>query len=355
VLLLPTGLLLLSWERAGLPLRLLRWGALNALAVLLAAGLHGIMRLSEYYDDLQAGRELIYPVRSPREGLSDPLRWLEANWPEYRDAFAGYLTLPLIVAAAIGLGLLLRERPRHALVLLAWILLPLGANVLLAEIPFPRYLVLCLPPILALAGIGLVRTVAAAACAFPRWRYLAAGAVIALAFLPALAYDAAVLADPGGVEYPSLDDEQFVSGWAAGTGWEELADDLEERSSGRPPTVALGEGFSRWIELRFRDSSLELVVVADPRAAEATFAIENGFGLPKLAEPPIHLQRVEVYERPRDGTPLVLYQRVAELDGRVYASPQEVRDRLPDFVVEEKLAEHPSLRHWFETWPSGPS
>ena len=350
VLLLPTGLLLLSSERQGLAMRLARWAALNALAVAIAAALHSIMRLSANYAALEAGRQQIYPVRSVREGLSHPLRWLEQNWPEYREALGGYLTLPLVLAAAVGLALLLRERTRHALVLLAWIVVPLGANVLVAEIPFPRYLVLCLPPTLALAGVGLVRTFAAVGRVAPGRQALAVAAVATLTLLPAAAYDVAIVADPGGVTYPSLDDEQFVSGWAAGTGWEELADELEARARGKPPTVVLGDGYSPWIQLRFRDTSMQLLVDSDPRALDASFAIENGYGLPRLTDPPIHMQGVQVYKRPHDGTPLVLYQRVAEVNGRVYESPQELRDRLPEFVVEQLLDTQPPLRRWFETW-----
>jgi 4-amino-4-deoxy-L-arabinose transferase-like glycosyltransferase len=349
IVLLPTGLLLLSWERDGLRRRLLRWAGLNAVAVAVAAAIHSIMRLSEHYAALEFGREQLYPVRSIREGLSDPLRWLEANWPEYREAFAGYLTLPLVLAAAVGLGLLLRERIRYALVVLLWLLLPLGANVLFAELPYPRYLVLCLPPLLALTGVGLAWAVAAAASLAPRRRTIAVAAVAVIALVPAVVYDARILADPGGVEYPSLDDEQFVTGWAAGTGWEELADDLEAQAAGDPATVAVGDQFAPWIGLRLRDSALEPVVATSPRALDAEFAIQNLDPLPRLTEPPIHLQRVGLYERPRDGTPLVLYRRVAEVEGRVYASPQEMRNRLPEFVLNGLLEQSPPLRHWFET------
>jgi hypothetical protein len=348
------GLLLVPWKPAGRLRQLGRWVVLNGVALLLAAALHSIMRLSEFYDGLAAGRRTIYPVRSLREALSDPLRWTEANWPVYRDALGGYLTLPLVLAAAVGVGLALRERQRLGFVLLAWILVPLGANVLLAEAPYPRYLLLGLPPILAFAGLGLARTVSALG-QLPRYPTIAAVAVAGLALLPAVVFDLRIVSDPGGAEYPSLDDEQFVRGWAAGTGWEELASDLEARLAGTPRTVALGDGFSPWIRLRFRDAPVELIRVDAEGATDATFAVENGQKLPVLADAPLQMSRVATYPRPRGGTPLVLYQRVAVIDGKTYSSPDELRSRMPDFAFDQLVAANPALRRWIDVWAGAAS
>lgn len=349
LVLLPLSLLCFDWGGARAAARLAAWvgGVVLALAV---AGIgFSILLLSEYWDDLGPTRRAIGMHRPLGEALAHPLRYGGENWPLFREALSGYLTVPLLLLFAVGAGLALRARSRPAAVLLAWALAPLAGSVLLANVAYPRYIVIAVPPMVVFAGFGLVRL----------WEWIAfrRGATVATALavlvaVPAVVFDARVIADPAGFEYPALDDEQFATGWAAGRAWEDVADELEQRTGGRPALVQLGERTSPALQLLVRDSpNIRLVAGTDERTRAAAYAIENGDTIPP-GHGILSLRPVWETARPRGGTPLRLLARGVDWEGSFYATPDDLRAGLdlPDAEFDAFLASHPEVQAWYRAW-----
>jgi hypothetical protein len=226
-----------------------------------------------------------------------------------------YFTIPLLLAAAGGWVLLLRERLRLALLLTVWIALPFAAALLLPYSPYARHIMFLTPPLVVLAGIGLARAVAFAA---ERWgrRPLGAAAVaagVALAFTPALVLDARVLADPAGAKYPGADTYQYVRGPSGGAIWPAVADEIRRRTGGRPTIVMKSAAVTFVLEFLLDDPDIKFVFGDDPRARRAKLILQDSLPFPDPAGQPLldsgRFRLVRTFHRPRDGFIVRLYQR----------------------------------------------
>jgi hypothetical protein len=313
-----------------------------------------ILRLSEYRDDLDRLRTL-YPVHSVREGLSDPEMWMELNWPGYREVLAIYLTPLVILAAAVGVGLGLRRTWQMTTVLTTWGIVPLVAASLLADAPYPRYVHVAAPPLLVLAGAGCVWTADGLGAALrsrgrPRLSELALPFVIGLVAVQAVVFDLRLAVNPTSVTYPGLDDEQFVTGWPAGTGLKDVKRELELRA-GRSGavTVLLGPNSPSWLTYSMRDDPRFRFVATDEDPT-ALYAIENGSPLPPRTAP-LAWSTVQRVERPRGGVPLVVSESGVRYGGRFVASPEELRRLIvPDSRFDAYVAQRPAVKAWLEAW-----
>jgi hypothetical protein len=352
----PLSLLLADWSREGVVRRFVRLAGLAVASGIVSYAIFSVLELSEFRDDLDRQREL-YPVHSVREGLSDPAMWLEQNWPAYRDVLAVYLTPAVIVAAAVGVGLGLRRSWRPTTVVAAWGLFPLVAAALLADAPYPRYIHAAVPPLVVLAGAGCVWTAEAAASALrARGRRgsdsLALPLVVGLVALSPLVFDLRMAVNPASVTYPGLDDEQFATGWTAGTGLKTLKTELESRA-GRsgPATVLVGPSTPpSWLTFAMRNDARFRFVAPDNDDPSALYAIENGAPLPPRSAP-LAWDPVRRVERPRDGVPLVLHESGVLFGGRVISSPEELRQLIvPDERFDAYAASRPAVKAWLEAW-----
>ena len=350
LVLLPLGALLLDWRREGRLRRVSAWVGANALALGVAGAAYSTMQLSQFYDDFRELQEPdATPVHSFGEGLRDAGRWIEQNVPPYAETLAGYFTLPLLALCVLGIVVAVRARPRAALVVAAWAAAPLAASVLLADVPHARYLLTAAPPLVVFAGIGAVTLVIWTR--ERRGRRVAALAA-ALVVLPALAYDARVLANPNTASYPARDDQGYATGWPSGSPWPPLADELRRRAAGGPALVVLGEHHPIALQLLLLDTPrITFVRVGDPRADSARFAVQNDQPLPPL---PGALRRREVwrYERPRGGDAAVLYETGVEAGERVYSAPSALRSGLglPDAEFDAFTAARPEVERWYRAW-----
>jgi hypothetical protein len=90
----------------------------------------------------------------------------------------------------------------------------------------------------------------------------AAATTIAL-LLPALRFDARVLAHPATTRYPSLDDWQYVTGVPAGSPWPGLADAIRRFAAGQ--RVVIATPVSIIYENRFDPVIPELLLDNNPR------------------------------------------------------------------------------------------
>jgi hypothetical protein len=290
--------------------------------------------------------------RSPDEALHRPWHWIAALLPDFGSAFVGYTTVTLLAAAVVGAVVAWRRSRGLPLLLLLWCLVPFGLGVLLALTAYPRYVVGAAPPLVPLAAVGLL---AIAGAGRRLDRPAVAIGVAALLVVPALAADARFVADPGRTSYPGLDEEQFASGWAAGNAWVALDRELERL---RPDGVLVADyGLGSPVtELELGSRGVSLIEGPSEQADRAPLIVDNGVPHP---EPAVgELREIWRYERPDDGTPLVLYQRGVTVGDRFVTNADELRsvvDAPTDAAFDAWLAARPQALAWYEAWHADPS
>jgi hypothetical protein len=252
------------------------------------------------------------------------------------------------VGAAAGL----RRRPALTGVLLVWAVVPVAAVTALADVPFVRWLLVAAPPLVVLAGLGSVE-LCALAWALVRGRRVrpVAAAVVALVLLlPASVLSVRVLAAPASTALPGRDDVDYLREWSAGGPWPRVVRDLRELAGGSELVVATaGNGF-QYPTLVLRRSPVTLLDEEAEIPAEALAGLENGAA---LADGPEVLtwRRARVYQRPRDGVPVVLLERAVRYGGRAMASPDELRAAIgSDADFDAWIDAHPAARQWLVAW-----
>jgi 4-amino-4-deoxy-L-arabinose transferase-like glycosyltransferase len=323
LVLLPASLLLVE-RGPGRRERVIRWARFAAGAAVLALLVNALLRLSPNHGDIAANRAALDQYRSLDEVVREPFGVLSTNWPSFGPALSGYLTVPLILLLAPGIGLALRRSARLTGVLLIWSAAPLVAALLLVPFGYPRYILSAIPPLAVLIGFAVsdglreIRT---------RWADTpgaarAVAAVGALLFVPAAAFDLRVLAHPSTARYPGEDDWQFVAGWPAGTGLDGIARALETRAPAGATKVA-AVYYTPWnLAVKFDDphrlrvtrqpsqdevvangrgKTFHFVNFGSPGAETARFVLDySGFALPE-GRSLIGYRLVASFTRPRGG------------------------------------------------------
>ena len=350
VVLLPASLLLFDWQAPRKARRLCVWTGYALVALALAGIAYLVLTLSDYWDDYPHARRSLGTFRDFGTGLAHPIRWLQAEWRDYGTELLGFVTIPLLLTCALGIVLAIRERRRLGLLYVLWLAVPLVVAILFLPNPFVRYLVPLTPMLAVFAGHGI-----AWLSSLRRRRVAVAAIVVALAL--AGVFDARVLANPATAPYPGLSREEYASGWAAGTGWRELADELQRRADSGKIVVASYAGLSDALHLSLGDDPRVQIVAGQPGKSgpEATsdYVVENGTPLPADAGYGV-LAPAWTYKRPHDGTPLILYRRGVRWQGHTYMTPDELRAGLglPDADFDRFIAAHPDIGAWYRATAS---
>ena len=352
VWLLPLGALLFDWRRERLGARLVRWLGCLALAGLIALALYQVLRLSPLWPELADARDAALARHGLGTFLDDPGYWIERNWAQYRLAFRGYLTVPVIAASAVGLALMMRRSWRVGLYVLGWIAVPVAGLAALASEPFLRWLLVVVPPIVVLGGVGAVEMVRAAARLGARrgegTARLAGAAVCVVLLVPGLVWSIETIARPDTRLYPSRDDIDFVQGYSAGGPWFEVVDQL--RSVPGQFVVTTGGNGLEYPVLALRDRPIRFVPasVNDPAALLALRNTRDP--LPPSPEP-LAWRTLRRWERPRDGLPVTLSERGVLVDGRFASTPAQLRRLLGgDEALDRYAADHPPVARWLAAW-----
>jgi Dolichyl-phosphate-mannose-protein mannosyltransferase len=352
VWLLPLGVLLLDWRRDGVRRRLVHWVALVALAGAVALAVYQVLRLSVHWEELQDMRDATLARHSVADFLRHPGRWIGRNWPSFRLALRGYLTIPLVLAAAVGAGTTLRTTPRVGLYLVGWAVLPLAAVVALADVPFVRWELVAVPPLVVLAGIGvavLVRGTLSLTQDAGRPAAWTACALLALALVaPALAWDGRTLADPATRPYPAHDDVDYVQAYSAGGPWLELVPWFR-RLPGSVRVATVGSGLEQ-LEVSLRNDGVLLVSAGDA-GPDAVLALQNTVDPLPAPEPPFAWRTIERLSRPRHGVPVTLSERVVRVGAQTAASPAALRRLLGSEAAWSAFsARYPAVAVWAAAW-----
>lgn len=330
VVLLPAGLLVFAWSEPGRALRLARWLGGAVLALIVGYGLYSVERLSPLYYELGRIRKSLGQYTPLGQALEHVGTIFQRNWPGYRVELDVYLTVPLIVAFAVGLGVLLARRPHQALLVLLWIVVPLGLVILIAERPLGHYLPPAVSPAIALMAIGLMEAwrLLSTRLAGVRWRPPALAALAALAILPSLWFDARLIADPERVRLPAYDDRELITDAASGSGWRGLAAIVKQRTRGlSTPVPVLYSGILSYdIPMQLGDPEsvrYPFYSVEEPAAQQARFLFSTGplppsctatnmthsLAFPSCSQlPQRRLRELSSYRRPRGGSVVTLYE-----------------------------------------------
>jgi len=356
LVLFPASLIVFDWSGRQVVRRLVGWGAHALVALLLAGAAYLILTLSDYWDDYPQARRSLGTFRDLGDGLAHPLRWLQAEWRDYGTELLGFVTIPLLIACVIGIVVAFGIRRRLAVLYLLWLLVPLVVAILFLPNPFVRYLVPITPTLAVFAGLGIAASAAFVSGRVARPRRLGV-LVVVVALAAAVVFDARVVADPATAPYPGLSRDEYASGWAAGTGWRELADVLQRRADAHEVVVASYAGLSDALLLSLGDDPRVQIVAGQPgnSGPEATsdYVVENGTPLPSDPGYGV-LVRTWAYERPHHGTPLVLYRRGVQWQGQMYVTPDDLRAGLglPDADFDRFIAAHPDIGAWYRATAS---
>ena len=350
----PLGLLVFDWRRESLASRLARWIATLLLAGAIAAALYQVLRLSPLYEGADEARDLYFSNHGIREFLDSPGTWIEGNWTSYRLAYRGYLTVPLVLAGAVGAGLAIRRKPALGLFFVGWATLPVLAIVALADGAYVRWLYLPIAPLAALVAVGLAETAALVrrrlSGATPTVRTAAVVATVLMLVLPAIVWDLGTLRDPVGRVYPGHDDVDYVRDFSAGGPWPAVARMLET-VPGSARVATTGQGFD-YLEVRMRTRPLAFEDVGTSVPAPMfVFGIENKHVL-RRGPGVLSWRTLEVFPRPRGGVPVRVRDRVVALPaGDVADSPSRLEALLGGHrALVRFVALHPEVRLWARAW-----
>jgi 4-amino-4-deoxy-L-arabinose transferase-like glycosyltransferase len=329
VLFLPVSLLVFAWRAPDLFVRLAVWVSAAAFAAALGYIFYSVERLSPLWYQRQEIEKSLGQYTPLGTALRHVGTIFQSNWPGYRAEIDDYLTMPMIGAFAVGTGILLARRVRLGLLLLIWVGVQLAGVVLIASRPLGHYLVPALTPAIVVMAIGITETVRGARTWLSGWARTAGIALIVLvAIAPALVFDVRFIADPARDQLPSYDDQELVTGVAAGSGWKEFAAIIARRTAGHPAphVIAYGGLITYDLSLLLGDPSATrypYVPVDYPQAEDAQFVVSTGplpppcsASLPATASivgaPCSLLSRhrlvlLRSYQRPRGGTRITLY------------------------------------------------
>ena len=325
VILLPVSLLLVSWERPWIK-RLATWVGCAALALVIGYALYSVERLSPLYYELGEIRRSLGQYTPVSTALSHIGSIYQQNWPGYRVELDHYLTPTLILAFAVGAGVLLARRTRMALVLLAWTVIPLASVVFIASRPLGHYLVPAVTPAFPVMAVGLLETYGFLSRRSGRTRWPAV-VVAVVAVVPSLWFDVQFIAKPATTKLPAYDDRELITDAAAGGGWKQISEVIRQRTVGAhgPVTIAYSGIITFAVSLLLGDPEqirYPYVSIASPAATAASFVTATGALPPACTAtpppndiafppcsmiPPSRLRRLTSYQRPRGGVVVTLY------------------------------------------------
>jgi 4-amino-4-deoxy-L-arabinose transferase-like glycosyltransferase len=316
LVLLPLSLLCFDWSPAGRRERLRTWLLGVAIVAVLVVAAQLVLQSSSLYSTLQATRASpFYTVRSVHEVLTDPFGSWGTAWSAFRPAFVGYVSIPLLVAAAGGALLAWRRDARLVLLLLGWIAVPFLVSMCFSTFPFPRHIMYVVPPLVVLMAYGIVGGARLVVEALPtRVGFAVAALALLLLLLPALRLDWRVLAHPVSAKYPGKDDQQYVTGTGGGSPWPGVRDELRRRARGPQVVILHPNANPERVELLLGLDPRYVFVRGDsPLARRAQFALTDRSAPGFVDQQSLDLMRelgmrpIARFPRPRGGVVVTLY------------------------------------------------
>ncbi len=227
IYLLPGSLLLFDWQRSGRWRRLLRWGGLSLVAILIAFLLETIMKLSPYHYmvGLKTAR-FIVPFRE--FFVADAWARFHGNLGGLTNWLIAYFTWPWLIGVGIILLTTLKLHWRKTLLLFGWFIGPYLVLAAFGLILYPRFILFMTFPFLVILafGLGSIRSI-----------WLRATSYVLLASY-AIYFSGQIIFNPIFAPLPNADRSQFLDDWPAGYGINEIVAFLRQESLSKNVYVA---------------------------------------------------------------------------------------------------------------------
>ena len=346
--LLPLSAIAFDWSPEARPRRLAAWLGSIFVALLIAWLGSRILHLSDLNDDLQPARDALLGDHSLREGLGSLSHWVAQNGPAYSWALVAYVTPVVFIAAIIGAVAGIRRTPRRTAIVVAWVVLPYVAVIVLASFPAIRWLLVAVPPLEALAGVGVV-----AVCAHARElgrtprssTWFAVGAVGVLV-LPAVAFSGRILARPSTAWYPGRDRFEFTDGAA----WAHASSAIGRLAAGRPMQVVIAGYGADQPRLHLRSATnITLVEQGTAPADGALYLLQYGIE-PAPRPAGLGWRQVGRFPAAAGRDPVLLFRSAGVANGRTATSAAELRAAIggSDADYDAFVAAHPAVKTWLE-------
>jgi 4-amino-4-deoxy-L-arabinose transferase-like glycosyltransferase len=224
--LLPGTLLLFDWAKRDRVGRLVKWVGLVVVAAVLSLMLYSILRLSPLFHMI-AQKDNVF-VFSVSEFLTQPFRFLEGNLKGEFDWVRSYMTLPLFALAMLAIVYPSRSWCEK-LLLAGWGLVPMVGLATFGKVLYPRFVLFMTMPLLILAAVGLAGLMRR----LGRWGVVA---LVACLVMP-LYMDYFILTNPKQAPITKSDKDQYISDWPSGWGVSEVNAFLASEATKRKITV----------------------------------------------------------------------------------------------------------------------
>lgn len=215
IYLLPFSLLLFNWGKEKLKNRLLKWGSLAAVVIILGYGFYSILRLSPFFHIITEKNAIfVYPFN---EWLNHPFNFFIGNMRAFWDWVIRYLTWPLLILATVSF-FINKSSIKEKIVLFLWFVIPFIALGLFGKTIYPRFLFFMLLPLLPLIAYSLLNIYF-----LVKKKYSFIVFCILFLFL-AFKADYLILTDFAKAQIPLSDKEQYLTAWPAGKGVKEAVE-----------------------------------------------------------------------------------------------------------------------------------
>lgn len=232
IYLMPFMLLIFDWKSKKKSEKFLKFIILALVSIILAYCYYSILRLSPFFSIIEdKNANFVYPIKV---WVAHPFTFFIGNIKGVFDWLTIYLTWPifvLIIASFFLSPRFLREK----LMLLVWFLIPFVAVALFGRILYPRFILFMTLFLLPLAAFSIYEI-------FTRIKNKYVSFAVVLAFLLiSLRSDYFILTDFASAPIPRSDLEQYINGWPAGGGTNQIIDYLNNESKkGKIYVASLG-------------------------------------------------------------------------------------------------------------------
>lgn len=197
---------------------------LTIISSILAFLIYNILRLGPQFQMIALrNKDYIWTIG---EILKHPLDPLKPHLINTFEIYHYYLSIPLIIFAVLALIIYLKNwksEVRNFIILIAWWLLPLIANCIMAKVFTARYILFTLPPLLVIISILIFSFIKKIPFTYLRFIF-----IIAI-FIPNIIFIKNLSTNPFNQKLPSSE-QGYLIDWTSGWGIKEVATFLKQRS-----------------------------------------------------------------------------------------------------------------------------
>ena len=221
IYLMPFMFLIFDWKSKKKSERFILFIILALVSIILAYCYYSILRLSPFFSIIgDKNANFVYPIR---DWLMHPFTFFIGNIKGVFDWLTIYLTWPIFVLIIASFFISLRFL-KEKLILLIWFLIPFLAIALFGRILYPRFILFMTLFLLPLAAFSIYEI-------FTRVKNKYVSFAVVLAFLLiSLRSDYFILTDFANAPIPKSDLEQYINGWPAGGGTNQIIEYLNNES-----------------------------------------------------------------------------------------------------------------------------